>query len=101
MANHARNIWAARRRRTPRRRCLPAPSDVQGAGREVRELSQKRIRRGSFASVRYPKRAMHEYVAENNTHPEPFVWTASVDKILAKVNRCKSRRTLTFIIEGR
>ena len=35
------------------------------------------------------KRAIHEYLAENNTHPKPFVWTASVDKILAKVNRCK------------
>jgi hypothetical protein len=154
-----------RRRRTPRRLCLPCPSDVQGAGCEVRvldaqpraseirspesarsacdaphggvpagtqyhspslgqiatqvglhlhlcdaiflaahrrfhlhytptgsswlnlvdrwfrELSQKRIRRGSFATVRDLKRAIHEYLAENNTHPKPFVWTASVDKI--------------------
>ena len=54
------------------------------------ELSQKRIRRGSFASVRDLKRAIHEYLAEHNTHPKPFVWTASAEKILAKVNRCKA-----------
>jgi hypothetical protein len=28
--------------------------------------------------------------AEHNTHPKPFVWTASVEKIIAKVNRCKA-----------
>jgi hypothetical protein len=40
--------------------------------------------------VRDLKRAIHEYLAENNTHPKPFVWTASVEKILAKVNHCKA-----------
>jgi len=31
------------------------------------------------------------YIAHNNDHPEPFVWTAQADAIIAKVNRCKAK----------
>jgi len=58
--------------------------------RWLRELSAKRIRRGSFASVKELKRVIQEYLDENNKQPKPFIWTASVEKILAKVNRCKA-----------
>jgi transposase len=58
--------------------------------RWLRELSVKRIRRGSFASVKELKHAIQEYLDENNKQPRPFIWTASVEKILAKVNRCKA-----------
>ena len=58
--------------------------------RWLRELSQKRIRRGSFASVRDLIATIQEYLAENNRQPKPFVWRASVEKILAKVERCKA-----------
>ncbi|HKV44588.1 MAG TPA: IS630 family transposase, partial [bacterium] len=47
-------------------------------------------RRGSFASVKALIQAIREYLDEHNKQPKPFVWTASVEQILAKVNRCKA-----------
>lgn len=58
--------------------------------RWFRDLTDKRIRRGSFFSVDELTRAINEYLAANNRQPKPFVWTASVEQILAKVNHCKS-----------
>ncbi len=58
--------------------------------RWFRELTDKRIRRGAFASVADLITAINEFIAANNDHPKPFVWTASVEKILAKVGRCKA-----------
>ena len=58
--------------------------------RWFRELTEKRIRRGSFFSVAELMSAIAEYVEQNNRQPKPFVWTASVEKILAKINRCKA-----------
>jgi transposase len=54
------------------------------------KLTDKRIRRGTFFSVKELVRAIQEYLAENNKQPKPFVWTATVEQILAKVNRCKA-----------
>jgi hypothetical protein len=50
----------------------------------------KRIRRGTFFSVEELEAAIEEYLEENNKQPKPFVWTATVEQILAKVNRCKA-----------
>lgn len=58
--------------------------------RWFRELTVKRIRRGVFYSVRDLVEAIEEYLEANNEHPKPFVWTASVEKIIAKVSRCKA-----------
>ena len=55
------------------------------------ELSQKSVRRGSFQSVKDLERAIHEFVDEWNASPVPFVWTASVEKILEKLERCRRR----------
>jgi transposase len=57
--------------------------------RWFRELTVKRIRRGSFSSLPQLIEAIDEYLNENNREPKPFIWTASVEKILTKVNRCK------------
>jgi transposase len=53
------------------------------------ELTRKRVRRGSFRSVRELQRAIREYVTEHNRHARPFVWTASASKIIRKVRHCK------------
>ena len=58
--------------------------------RWFRELTDKRIRRGAFASVPELIAAIEEFIAANNDNPKPFVWTASVDKILKKIGRCKA-----------
>jgi transposase len=62
------------------------------------ELTNKRIRRGSFHSVEDLTAAIHEFLAVWNERPKPFVWTATVDSILAKLARC--RQTLEQIQPG-
>jgi transposase len=62
------------------------------------ELTNKRIRRGSFLSVDDLTAAIEEFLAAWNEHPKPFVWTATVDSILAKLARC--RQTLEQIQPG-
>jgi len=57
--------------------------------RWFREITTRRIRRGSFSSVSHLIGAIEEYIAENNKNPKPFVWTASADTILRKVRYCK------------
>jgi transposase len=58
--------------------------------RWFREITDKRIRRGSFHSVEELEQAIQEYLAHNNQQPKPFVWTANVEKILEKIGRCKA-----------
>ncbi len=55
------------------------------------ELSEKAIRRGAFRSVKELQRAIQEFLAAWNAKPSPFVWTASVEKILEKFTRCQRR----------
>ena len=55
--------------------------------RWFRDLTDKRLRRGSFNSVADLIAAIEEYLAVHNEDPKPFVWTATSDSILAKVRR--------------
>jgi transposase len=57
--------------------------------RWFRELTEKRIRRGSFQSVPSLIDAIKEYLANHNQSPRVFVWTAPVEQILLKVAKCK------------
>jgi transposase len=58
--------------------------------RWFREITDKRIRRGSFHSVGELEQAIQEYLAHNNQQPKPFVWTAKVERILEKIGHCKA-----------
>jgi transposase len=62
------------------------------------ELTSKRVRRGSFQSVEDLENAITEFLAAWNEHPQPFVWTATVESIKAKLARC--RQTLEQIQPG-
>jgi transposase len=62
------------------------------------ELTNKRIRRDSFLSVDDLTAAIEEFLSAWNQNPRPFVWTATVDSILAKLARC--RQTLERIQPG-
>ena len=53
------------------------------------ELTRRRLKRGTFASVPELVRAIEEHIALNNAHPKPFEWHASAELILSKVARCK------------
>jgi len=62
------------------------------------ELTNKRIRRDSFLSVHDLTAAIEEFLSTWNENPKPFIWTATVDSILAKLARC--RQTLEQIQPG-
>ncbi|HXP87575.1 MAG TPA: IS630 family transposase [Bryobacteraceae bacterium] len=62
------------------------------------ELTNKRIRRDSFLCVADLTAAIQDFLAAWNASPKPFVWTATVDSILAKLARC--RQTLEQIQPG-
>lgn len=57
--------------------------------RWFREITDKRIRRGSFISVRQLIAAIYEYLDAHNQTPKRFTWTKDADTILRKVQRCK------------
>jgi transposase len=50
-------------------------------------LTKRRLKRGSFASLVDLQAAIKRYLAEANTNPKPFVWTAEPDGIIEKVRR--------------
>jgi transposase len=62
------------------------------------ELTTKRVRRDSFHSVHDLEKAITEFLAVWNEHPQPFVWTATVESIKEKLSRC--RQTLEQIQPG-
>ena len=58
--------------------------------RFFREITDKRIRRGSFDSVRRLTDAITGFIDAHNADPKPFVWTASVQNILEKIRRARA-----------
>jgi putative transposase len=49
------------------------------------------MRRGSFNSVRQLIKRIDHFVTHYNQDFEPFVWTATADSILAKLDRLCAR----------
>ncbi len=58
--------------------------------RWFREITDKRIRRGVFRSVKELERAIMDYIGLHNENPEPFIWTAPAVRILEKVRRARA-----------
>jgi transposase len=57
------------------------------------EVTEKRIRRGAFRSVRALEQAIRDYLGEHNRDPKPFKWTANADLILRRVEDVCKRIT--------
>jgi transposase len=55
------------------------------------EITNKRIRRGVFRSVKELEAAIREYIDIHNEDPKPFVWTRTADEILASIARFAQR----------
>ena len=55
--------------------------------RWFREITTKRIRRGSFDSVEQLETAIQDFIDTHNDDPKPFVWTADLKDILPKIMR--------------
>lgn len=52
------------------------------------EITDRRIRRGTFRSVPELVKAIGDYISARNSKPRPFVWTAPANEIIRKVRRC-------------
>ena len=79
-------------RRNPRfhLHCTPTSSSwLNLVERWFRNLTQQRLRRGSFHHVKELIRAINGYIDNHNQNPRVFVWSAPVGRILTKVAKCK------------
>ena len=57
--------------------------------RWFREITDKRIRRGTFQNVPELITAINDYLGNHNQSPQVFVWSAPVERILTKIAKCK------------
>src|SRR5208337_3928871 len=53
------------------------------------EITDKRIRRGTFPNVQALIATITQYLENHNQNPQVFVWSAPVERILAKIAKCK------------
>ena len=53
------------------------------------KLTTRRLKRGVFRSVADLQAAIDRFLAETNSDPKPFIWTADPKRVLAAVNRGK------------
>jgi len=58
--------------------------------RWFRDLTDKNLRRGIFASVPDLIASIQSYIDTNNADPKPYLWTATAESILAKVARART-----------
>jgi transposase len=83
--------WFARHPRYQLHFTPTSGSWVNQVERWFGEITEKRIRRGSFQSVSSLEKAIQEYLDYNNEKPRPFIWTADADLILGKIQRLCER----------
>jgi transposase len=83
--------WFARHPRYHLHFTPTSGSWVNQVERWFAEITEKRIRRGSFSSVSNLEKSIQEYLRSNNDQPRPFVWTADADLILGKIQRLCER----------
>ena len=57
--------------------------------RWFRDLTEKQLRRGSFHNVPSLIKTIDAYIKNNNQNPKLFVWTAPVQRIMAKIAKSK------------
>lgn len=50
-------------------------------------LTTQRLRRGTFRSVAELETAIHDYIAQYNSAPKPYIWTATLEKIVRGINK--------------
>ena len=54
------------------------------------EITDKAIRNGAFKNVRELETAIGAFIETRNRAPRPYVWTASMARILEKVGRART-----------
>ena len=91
-ATHKQPRVKAWMRRHPRFHihCIPTSSSwLNLVERWFREITDKRIRRGSFHNVAELIAAIEDYLKCHNQNPRVFAWKASADTIMTKIAKCK------------
>jgi transposase len=79
--------WLVRRPRFHLHFTPPYSSWLNQVERWFGIITQRAIRRGSFASVADLRRRIEQFAEHWNQHPKPFSWTATADSILEKLAR--------------
>ena len=79
--------WLARHPRFHMHFIPTSSSWLNMVERWFREITTKRIRRGSFRSVEQLEAAIQDFIDTHNGDPKPFVWTADLKDILPKIAR--------------
>lgn len=82
--------WLKRHRRFHMHFTPTASSWMNLVERWFREITDKRIRRGTFNNVKQLQQAITDYIDEHNQAPKAFKWTAKADAILEKVQRARA-----------
>ncbi len=57
--------------------------------RWFREITDKRIRRGTFDNVKELINAIESFIANHNQNPTKFIWSAPAERILGKIAKLK------------
>ncbi|HEY7889508.1 MAG TPA: transposase [Steroidobacteraceae bacterium] len=65
----------------------PTSSWLNQVERWFATLTERQIRRGIHRSTGELEQAIHDYLAANNRHAKPFVWTKTADQILESIKR--------------
>ena len=96
-ASDRRQLWDAQDTRGEgvARQASPLPSALHADLRLLAQSGRAVLRRDHqqahparhFSSVAELKHAIHDYLAQHNADPKPFVWTKTADTILAKERR--------------
>ena len=82
--------WITRHPRFPMHFISTSRSWLNLIERWFRDLTDKRIRRGTFHGETQLIQAIMDYMAEHKKNPKSFFWTAQADTILAKVSRARA-----------
>jgi transposase len=81
--------WLAEKRRYHVHFTPTGSSWLNQIERWFAEITRKRIRRGTFRSVRDLIKTIQDYIRLYNKNPRPFQWVASASRIIRKVNKYK------------
>ncbi len=81
--------WLARHPRFHMHFIPTSSSWLNMVERFFRELTTRRIRRGSFTSVDELIAAICDYIEQHNENPLPYIWTVTAESIIEKVGRAR------------
>jgi transposase len=83
--------WLNRHRRFHLHFTPTSSSWLNQVERWFRDLTDKNLRRGVFGCVPDLIASIEEYLNAHNADPKPYVWTATAESILAKVQRARTK----------